>query len=233
MGSPIQRLPLFRKLCLAGDSNHGLDPELEIELIAVPPRSYGLSTNVRPNQRALLSDYSNVVQHVTQKYTELDKRDGGQTKIVWYGHSLGASIATCLLSTVSEDEMRERRMVCDGLIFENGFASIKGMVRTLYPQRFLPYYWLTPFVMDDWNALDTFGSCATDSILNSTPKLFVASEKDEMVPTGMVKRVYERAVDHVQPGTPCEWLGIKDALHDFAYQKPSWAKGLWSFVARL
>lgn len=174
-----------------------------------------------------------IVRHVTHKYAELDKQDGLQTNIVWYGHSLGASIATCLLASISQEEMRGRQTVCDGLIFENGFASIKGMVRTLYPQRFLPYYWLTPFVMDDWNALDTFITASKDSILNATPKLFVASEKDEMVPTEMVERVYEEATEHAKPGTPCEWLGIKDAMHDFAFQKPSWLKGISKFVTRL
>jgi fermentation-respiration switch protein FrsA (DUF1100 family) len=225
---------LFRKLCLAEGALNGDARELELDLIAVPPRSYGLSTNARPNQRALLSDYRAVVRHVACRYAQLDSRDGAQTKIIWYGHSLGASIATCLLSSVAKQDGEGRQVVCDGLIFENGFASIKGMVRTLYPQRFLPYYWLTPFVMDDWNAFDAFESGAKDySMINAVPKLFVASEKDEMVPTGMVKRVYEQAVEHGEPGVPCEWLGVKDAMHDFAYQKPSWLAGITRFIAKL
>jgi pimeloyl-ACP methyl ester carboxylesterase len=219
---------------LAGGSANGPLSKLELDLIAVPPRSYGLSTNARPNQRALLSDYRAVVKHVTSKYAELDKRDGAQTKIVWYGHSLGASIATCLLASISKQDFEDRKIVCDGLIFENGFASIKGMVRTLYPQRFLPYYWLTPFVADDWNAVDVFESNKKgDFITNTVPKLFIASEKDEMVPTEMVKRIYERAVEYGEPGVPCEWLGVRDAMHDFAYQKPSWLGGIIRFIAKL
>ena len=205
--------------------------------MAVPPRSYGLSTNSRPNQRALLADYRNVVEHVTRRYNQLDERDGKQTKIVWYGHSLGASIATCLLSTVTREELVRGKVACDGLIFENGFASIKGMVRTLYPQKFLPYYWLTPFVRDDWDAIGAFHSASSanpsDSPLKTVPKLFVASERDEMVPTDMLKRVYEEAARSNEPGVECTWLGIKDAMHDFAYQKPSWGKGLKAFTARL
>lgn len=219
---------------MAEGTTDGLPGKLELDLIAVPPRSYGLSTNARPNQRALLSDYRAVVKHVTSKYAELDKRDRVQTKIVWYGHSLGASIATCLLAGVSKQDFDARKIVCDGLIFENGFSSIKGMVRTLYPQRFLPYYWLTPFVADDWNAVDAFQPDKKDhTIINTVPKLFIASEKDEMVPTEMVKRVYERAVEHGEPGVPCEWLGVKDAMHDFAYQKPSWLSGITRFIANL
>ena len=205
--------------------------------MAVPPRSYGLSTNSRPNQRALLADYRNVVEHVSRRYSQLDERDGKQTKIIWYGHSLGASIATCLLSTVTREEIVRGKVACDGLIFENGFASIKGMVRTLYPQKFLPYYWLTPFVRDDWDAIGAFHSASSanpsDSPLKTVPKLFVASERDEMVPTDMLKRVYEEAARSNEPGVECTWLGIKDAMHDFAYQKSSWGKGLKAFIARL
>jgi pimeloyl-ACP methyl ester carboxylesterase len=210
---------------------------IELDIVAVPPRSYGLSTNSRPNQRALLADYRSVVEDVTRQYRELDERDGKQTKIVWYGHSLGASIATCLLSTIASDGSDRRAIPCDALVFENGFASIREMVRTLYPQKFLPYYWLTPFVVDDWNAIGAFHSASTGndpaSLLRTTPKLFVASERDEMVPTEMLKRVYDEAARTNEPGVECTWLGIKDAMHDFAFQKPSWSKGIMGFISRL
>jgi fermentation-respiration switch protein FrsA (DUF1100 family) len=181
-----------------------------------------------------LEDYRSVAEYVTEYCAQLDKDMKGETKVIWYGHSLGASIATCLLSSLSrhrqadtEDINSERTIRCDALIFENGFSSIKDMVRTLYPQRFLPYYHLTPFVLDNWDVLGSLDKSTGGTALARVPKLFISSERDEMVPCEMVEKVFQRATDLCGP---TEWLTIKDSLHDFAYKKDSWNRGITKFV---
>lgn len=235
VGSPLQRLPKIRKLCLYGRPPPGSNEPLDVEVVAVPPRSYGLSTNSKPTQSRVLSDYRAVVESVTAKYTTRDLQNGQETKIVWYGHSLGASIATCLLDSLARDPNAKAR--CDGLIFENGFSSIKDMVRTLYPQKFLPYYWLTPFVLDNWDALAAFSSESTSQHaikpLSRIPKLFVSSAKDEIVPAEMVSKAYKTAADHNEEGVTCQLLDVKDALHDTAFSKAVWITGITKFLGEV
>ncbi|KAJ9113685.1 hypothetical protein QFC22_005994 [Naganishia vaughanmartiniae] len=279
VGSPLHRLPLFRKLLL-----HPLlhrptphTPPIDLEIIAVPPRSYGLSTHSTPSESRLLKDYTAICEYAT---TRAEQHAAGvrghQVPVIFMGHSLGASIAAVLLSQLptqsasssdastatptTEHPDRQARVRCDGLIFENGFASIPGMVKALYPHRWLPYHHLGSFAFDRWDALAAFGSpvessaavlVAEDSTSNATkvgktqpsfpsslhaiPILFISSDKDEMVPPVMMQQLYGVAKEtrsKLQPGDEGQvrWLAVKDALHDFAWQKEAWGKGIVGFV---
>jgi pimeloyl-ACP methyl ester carboxylesterase len=219
VGSPIQRLPLFRTLLL-----HRSLRDIDLELLAVPPRSFGLSTNRRPSERALLRDYAAITAYASARARE----NGG--KVVWMGHSLGASIATVLLASTPPSTQ------CNGLIFENGFASIPGMVRALYSSKWVPYHYLGPLALDTWDARAVFeraGAQETGTV-GEVPILFVSSDNDELVPPEMMRDLYELAVrasgktDEEDSGVT--WLSVKDGLHDFAWKKDVWAKSVGRFV---
>lgn len=151
------------------------------------------------------------------------------------GHSLGASVATVLLDQPPSprDDVR-----CDGLVFENGFASIPDMVRALYPSRWVPYHYLGRCALDRWDARAVFERRA--GRIGHVPVLFVASDDDELVPPAMMRGLYEAALNSRRMGGEMDgmqrgvtWVGVKGGLHDFAWKKEVWGKSVVQFVKNI
>lgn len=159
------------------------------------------------------------------------------------GHSLGASIATVLLDKPPPG------VRCDGLAFENGFASIPEMVRALYPSRWLPYHYLGKFAFDTWDARAVFEkeegrgrlverdvSGDTGSPVRDVPILFVGSDDDELVPHQMMRSLYAAALksrgarEGEDEGKGIRFVAVKGGLHDFGWKKEVWGKSVVQFV---
>lgn len=88
-------------------------------------------------------------------------------EIVIWGQSIGAGVASNL-ATVSPVQL---------LILETPFISVRAMLETLYPQKWLPYKYLWPFLR---NQLDTHKALEN---LNGRPKvLILEAGRDELVP---------------------------------------------------
>ncbi|KAG6833387.1 hypothetical protein H0H93_013268, partial [Arthromyces matolae] len=140
-GNPLHRIPVFQSLL----SFMPATGKPDITVISPAPRSYWTSRG-RPSQRGILTDYTSALSYALNQYP--------RARIVLYGHSLGGAVALCLLSqrNLSEVLGKDAERV-SGVILENPFASIPGMVEALYPQKWLPYRYLKPFVWDRWDAL--------------------------------------------------------------------------------
>lgn len=160
--------------------------------------------------------------------------------IIWMGHSLGASISAVLLEF-------DKSLPCDGLIYENGFASIPDMVRELYPHRFLPYRYLGRFAWDTWDAQGAFERMAVDEkqvgrrrmhscddvsdiTERKLPVLFLSSSQDELVPPAMVKRAFEGTSRPDSSAFDPKFVSIQGALHDFGFQKQQWGREIVRFL---
>jgi pimeloyl-ACP methyl ester carboxylesterase len=155
-------------------------------------------------------------------------------KVLWMGHSLGASIATVLLSQQPPGTR------CEGLIFENGFASIPEMVRVLYPSKWLPYHYLGCMALDTWDARGVFEKAAREGrgagkLVRDVPILFVASDDDELVPPAMMRELYRAALksrggEDGKDDKGVRWVEVKGGLHDFGWKKEVWGKSVVQFV---
>ncbi|EPT05370.1 hypothetical protein FOMPIDRAFT_1082587, partial [Fomitopsis schrenkii] len=108
---------------------------------------------------------------------------------------------------------------------ENPFSSIGGMVRALYPQRWLPYRYLAPLAMGRWDALAAVRGMRLKSLLArlASGALVLLSEKDEAVPT------YSLGLptgDYPGPAVTedsCRQLVIRGALHEHTWLHRQWA----------
>ena len=67
-----------------------------------------------------------------------------------------------------------------GLLLETPFTSVKDMLATIYPQRWLPYRYLWPFLRSHWDSRQALGQIAG---LGTKPQvLIMQAGKDELVP---------------------------------------------------
>lgn len=228
-GSPLHRIPVFETLLdawpkmsstrdprLKEQQNIISDPKLAI--VAVAPRSYWKSTNKAPTERGLLDDYLSVLNFVLQTFPS--------ARVVVYGHSLGAAVSVCLLAQLEDGACAKMNDRVRGLILENPFASIPGMVRALYPQRWLPYHYLAPFAFDKWDALYAARNANNNSVLYRLKQnhLIVLSEKDELVPREMGEQIWNAL------GSTGRKVVIERALHENAWSRPKWAREMRLFI---
>ncbi|CAE6530904.1 unnamed protein product [Rhizoctonia solani] len=224
-GNPLHRIPKFRLLAgkLIVDNL-----EREVQVIAVAPRSYWTSTKTSPSEAGFLSDYTAVLEWISNAYPN--------SPVVLYGHSIGGSIAVKLLASLPAST-RVR-----GLVVENAFTSVPAMVRTVYPSKWLPYYHLGPLVFDKWDALSTLShersSALRNVILHPPSILIINSENDELVPAEMGREMFDAAsfVYHglSKPlGTGPRRVLIPGALHDDAFTKRQWKDEMRAYLTKV
>jgi acetyl esterase/lipase len=111
------------------------------------------------------------------KNNSQDQNDHAVPVIIW-GQSIGAGVASSLAASQFPSGLSLK-----ALILETPFLSIRTMLETLYPQKWLPYRYLWPFLrnhLDTWKALglvhERFGA--------KTPYvLILEAGKDELVPS--------------------------------------------------
>jgi len=187
-------------------------------VIAIAPRSYWKSTPTRPSERGILNDYTHALNYTIKRWPN--------SRVIIYGHSLGGSAAVCLAAALSSDEYPN----VQGLILENPFASIPEMVKAIYPQRWLPYHYLTPFVWDRWDAVGAASSMSQDSLLRRLTEsmLILLSERDELVPNSMGIDILN-ATGSKHPST----VVIRDALHENAWEQGQWVRAIVNYIESL
>jgi uncharacterized protein len=238
-GSPLHRLSVFRSLlnaCLIPSRSARLSaPSIDYQtlksdvgVVAVAPRSYWKSTNRTPTEQGLLDDYASTIHYCLCTYPD--------ARVLLYGHSLGGAIATCLLSRLKDpvgtalNEQQYDYSRIRALILENPFSSIPAMVRTLYPQRWLPYHHLAPFAFDRWDAAHAARTAAPQSVLSRVRRetLVLLSERDELVPRCMGEELWTALGQEKD-----RMVVIKHALHEDAWSRPDWTHTIHNFVGAL
>lgn len=168
-GNPLHRIPVFTTLLNAIPS---------LAIIAPAPRSYWTSSGAsRPTQAGLIADYSAALAFAASRFPT--------SCLTIYGHSLGASIALCLLA---HRNGVPNASAVHGLVLENAFTSVPDMLRVLYPQRWLPYRYLGPFVRDRWDARAAASHLFPCGLARDA--MVLVSERDEVVPPAMGGEIF-------------------------------------------
>ncbi|KAF7796679.1 hypothetical protein EIP86_007862 [Pleurotus ostreatoroseus] len=231
-GNPIGRIPIFERLLL-GTSLSGRQPQTDslhdAAVLAVAPRSYWKSSSRRPTEKRIISDYTSAISYAAHRFPS--------ASIILYGHSLGGAAAVCLSAQAKAEAFPTVR----GLILENPFASIPGMVEALYPQKWLPYHYLGRFALDRWDALSAMRHIPPGSLLQRlvSKTTVILSEKDEIVPNAMGLALYKASTASLSaPSTQeQETCGrrrlviIDGALHEDAWQRRKWRTAMCEYIA--
>lgn len=222
-GNPLGRIPVFERL--VSPASHLDAPThsqyCSLAILAIAPRSYWKSSSRTPSEHGLSSDYHHALDYATLRFPK--------SSIILYGHSLGGAVAVCLASKLKAAKYPN----VTGLILENPFSSTSGMVKALYPQKWLPYHYLGGLLFDKWDALRSVEQAKANSgsllMKLSSRMLLLLSEKDELVPTSMGENLFRAGVDSEYKRKTV----IKGALHEDAWRYRQWFLEIKRYVGSI
>lgn len=161
-------------------------------------------------------------------------------RFVLWGQSLGAGVAADAAAALTNrlDTSRGiKGMKIDGLLFETPFVSVKAMLLTLYPQQWLPYRYLGPFLRNHWDSREALqrlaGTQREDTKLRGsendhlTKILILQAGKDELVPAsqGLELEACARALK-----LDLQRIEVKGALHNEVSMKASGKAAIVQFL---
>jgi fermentation-respiration switch protein FrsA (DUF1100 family) len=173
-------------------------------IVAVSYRGFWTSKG-RPSERGIKLDAQAALQWVLGKY-HLSK-----TKVVIWGQSIGAGVATTALANLMETETDSRKLTAiSGLILETPFVNLRSMLVALYPQKFLPYRYLYPFLRSTWDSQGALQRIAADNQIRQPKVLILQAGRDEIVPVGQAEILKSVCVEG---GLNPELIVIRCALH--------------------
>jgi acetyl esterase/lipase len=117
-------------------------------------------------------------------------RNDNTVPVIIWGQSIGAGVASSLAA-----EPFPSSLSLKALILETPFLSIRTMLETLYPQKWLPYRYLWPFLrnhLDTWKALGLM----QERLGAKLPYvLILEAGKDELVPSSHGEMLERRCME--------------------------------------
>lgn len=214
---------------------------VEYIMVALSYRGYWTSSG-RATQSGIEMDAQAFLNWVSETYTTPEN----DTQVILWGHSLGAAVASAATAAylprrVASDKTSRRPLApVAGLVLEAPTSSIKDMLISLYPQKWLPYRYLWPFSWNTWDITASMKQMAgwrDGSDLEGLrlmahslpPILLMSAEKDEVIPS-YVPMQLERCAQSL--GLDFESKNVAGAMHIEAPIKPEGRKALADFVLK-
>ncbi|WYZ44198.1 hypothetical protein EsH8_VII_000634 [Colletotrichum jinshuiense] len=134
-------------------------------------------------------------------------------ELVIWGQSIGAGIATNLAAWETFPSTLRLR----SLILETPFTSVRDMLTALYPQKWVPYRHLWPFLrnhLDSWANFSTIARNWAGSEDHEKPRItIVEAGRDELVPAEHGARLVQRCEE---VGLTVEKKTVRGAFHNDA-----------------
>ncbi|PWY81727.1 alpha/beta-hydrolase [Aspergillus sclerotioniger CBS 115572] len=199
-GSTPMRLPLLSQILRAIHAAPASSPEeIAYIMVALSYRGFWTSSG-RPTQRGIELDTQAFLDWVAESYGAPDT----DLQVILWGHSLGSAIATTGLATyLARPHDNGPAASIAGVILEAPSSSVKDMLISLYPQKWLPYRYLWPFLRSHWDSIlamermarwrdegevgssglgNDDGSVMLPSRASLPPILILSAENDEVIP---------------------------------------------------
>ena len=141
--------------------------------------------------------------------------------VILWGQSIGAGVAT---TTAASSSISTSRPI-EALILETPFTSVGDMLTAMYPQKWLPYQYLHPFLRNHWDSRDALAQLGQ---AGKRPRvLILAGERDELVPSSHAQGLEIICKAQQMPVTRVIVCG---ALHHEVLAKSDGRKALAQFV---
>lgn len=176
----------------------------------------------RPSERGISSDASAALRYVNE---HLASDPSEEMSIVLWGQSIGAGVATSAAAaanssssssaSVEDAAVASKSIPIRGLLLETPFTSVKAMLLAIYPQKWLPYRYLYPFLRNHWNSKSALRKIASASC--SAPSILILQAgSDELVP---LTHGIELESAAKELNLDSKRIGITGALHHEAAMK--------------
>lgn len=148
---------------------------VQLVMVCVSYRGYWTSHG-RPSEQGIIRDTAAALRWIDQDSSQERDRQSSVPVIFW-GQSIGAGFATSL---AARQDLFPSSLSLKVLILETPFTSIRTMLETIYPQKWLPYRYLWPFLR---NHLDSRKQLSQIAARESKPAiLLLEAGRDELVP---------------------------------------------------
>lgn len=167
-GSTPPRMPLLSNTLKLLQSRMG--EHVRFTTVALAYRGYWTSSG-RATEPGIKLDAQATLQWI--------KGNHPHASIVLWGQSLGAGVACAAAEHhLSKDDSQ----LLQGLILETPFTSVSSMLLALYPEKWLPYRYLSRFLRSHWDSTVALQRIGSAEAHRRPQVLLIAATRDEIVP---------------------------------------------------
>ncbi|KAJ5193546.1 hypothetical protein N7449_009688 [Penicillium cf. viridicatum] len=236
-GSMPPRLPILSTVlrALSSTPSSPSAPPTEYTLVALSYRGYWKSSG-RASQIGLERDAQAFLDLVTETYSTPDT----DFKVVLWGHSLGSAVVShttpTYLNRLTSTEGDTPAHPLSGIVLETPSTSTKDILKNLYPQRWLPYRYLWPFLWNNWSSaaaitrIARWRDDAPDERRQPPAILLLIADQDEMIPSTAADELERLCRQH---GLDAERKNVAGALHTEAVLKREGRETIVAFIRRV
>lgn len=211
------------------------ESDAQYRLLALSYRGFWKSSG-RPSQWGIELDAQAMLNWIAERSEHLPN-----AKVVLWGQSIGAGVATTALATrLGSRDVRNaiNSTHIAGLLLETPFTSLNAMLISLYPQKFLPYRYLGPFLKSTWNSEEAFvkigEALSQPNFMEDSAKhaklrvMLLEAGDDELVPEGDAAKLLAvcRSYDSIE----AEHKVVSGALHTNVMMKHGGRKEIVRFL---
>lgn len=184
-----------------------VDESFHYTIVCLSYRGFWTSHD-RPSETGINMDSEAALQWISRlhKNSATEKPLVKPVVILW-GQSIGCGFATNLAASTGSSA----NFSVDALVLETPFTNTKAMLTALYPQKWLPYRHLWPFLRNHLDSWANFGIISRKKHEHRPGIYLVEAGNDELVPAGHGASLYRRCQD---VGLSVERHKIRGALHN-------------------
>lgn len=183
------------------------DRPLHCTTVCLSYRGYWTSHD-RPSETGINKDAAATLQWVSELHR--GRAAAAQLPdpvVLLWGQSIGCGFATNLAARRDLPSTLD----VDALVLETPFTNTRAMLKALYPQRWLPYQYLWPFLCNHLDSWANIGLMAEKRQPRPPDVYLVEAAKDELVPQDHASLLEQRCKD---VGLAVQRHRVRGALHN-------------------
>ncbi|KAL6887641.1 Alpha/Beta hydrolase protein [Trichoderma longibrachiatum] len=159
--------------------------QVHYTMVCLSYRGYWTSHD-RPSEKGINLDSEAALRWITKLHRERHQDAQRAPITILWGQSIGCGFATNVASKAGDGDT----LPINALVLETPFTNTRAMLEALYPQKWLPYRHLWPFLR---NHLDSWANLGLIAAKAHKPEVYIVEAgKDELVPSDHGRLLHQR-----------------------------------------